>query len=144
MAVTPISRATSASPGSRSTADKSSDIETSSSPPVSASPAIATPATAESAMSLRHHVGQTIRLGLPVMLSRAGLVIMIAVDTFLCRNSKLELAFFGGSVQPQPARAVDIAHPQRPLAIENVRVTVGHRHQLFIQAHAVAPRSSSW
>jgi MATE family multidrug resistance protein len=35
------------------------------------------------------------------MLSRAGLVIMIAVDTFLCRNSKLELAFFGGSVQPQ-------------------------------------------
>ncbi len=25
-------------------------------------------------------------------------------------------------------------------AIENVRVTVGHRHQLFIQAHGVAPR----
>jgi hypothetical protein len=49
-----------------------------------------------------------------------------------------------GSVQPQPARPVDIAHPQRPLAIENVRVTVGHRHHLFVQAHAAAPVSSSW
>jgi MATE family multidrug resistance protein len=53
------------------------------------------------AMSLGLHIGQTVRLALPVMLSRAGLVIMIAIDTFLCRGSKLELAFFGGSVQPQ-------------------------------------------
>jgi len=53
------------------------------------------------ATSLSHHIGRTVRLALPVMISRAGLVIMIAVDSFLCRNSKAELAYFGGSVQPQ-------------------------------------------
>lgn len=52
-------------------------------------------------MPLAHHIRQTLHLAIPVMLSRAGLVIMIAVDTFLCRGSKLELAFFGGAVQPQ-------------------------------------------
>jgi len=51
--------------------------------------------------TLRHHVARTFSLALPVMISRAGLVIMISVDTFLCRGSKEELAFFGGSVQPQ-------------------------------------------
>jgi MATE family multidrug resistance protein len=50
---------------------------------------------------LAHHIGRTVRLALPVMISRAGLVIMIAVDSFLCRTSRQELAFFGGSVQPQ-------------------------------------------
>ena len=44
---------------------------------------------------------RSIGLALPVMISRAGLVIMIAVDTFLCRGSTAELAYFGGSVQPQ-------------------------------------------
>jgi MATE family multidrug resistance protein len=53
------------------------------------------------AMPLGSHIRQTLHLAVPVMLSRAGLVIMIAVDSFLCRGSKLELAFFGGSVQPQ-------------------------------------------
>src|SRR5260221_6727453 len=52
-------------------------------------------------MTLKRHITQTLTLALPVMLSRAGLVIMIAVDTLLCRGSKLQLAFFGGSVQPQ-------------------------------------------
>jgi MATE family multidrug resistance protein len=52
-------------------------------------------------MALAKHITQTLTLALPVMLSRAGLVIMIAIDTLLCRSSKLELAFLGGSVQPQ-------------------------------------------
>ncbi|MET1025967.1 MAG: MATE family efflux transporter [Dongiaceae bacterium] len=47
------------------------------------------------------HIRRTVSLALPVMLSRAGLVVMIAVDTFFCRGSRAELAFFGGSVQPQ-------------------------------------------
>jgi MATE family multidrug resistance protein len=55
------------------------------------------PATA----SIGYHIRRTAGLALPVMLSRAGLVIMIAVDTFLCRGSGAELAYFGGSVQPQ-------------------------------------------
>ena len=46
-------------------------------------------------------MARTFSLALPVMISRAGLVIMISVDTLLCRGSKDELAYFGGSVQPQ-------------------------------------------
>jgi len=52
-------------------------------------------------MPLSRHIWRTVSLALPVMLSRAGLVVMIAVDTFACRGSSQELAFFGGSVQPQ-------------------------------------------
>ena len=48
-----------------------------------------------------------------------------------------------GRVQPQPARAVDVADPQRPLAIEYIGVTVGHRHHYFVQAHGFAPRYPS-
>ncbi|TXH38166.1 MAG: MATE family efflux transporter [Rhodospirillaceae bacterium] len=53
------------------------------------------------AAPVSHHIRRTVSLALPVMLSRAGLVIMIAIDTFLCRGSGVELAYFGGSVQPQ-------------------------------------------
>ncbi len=45
----------------------------------------------------------------------------------------------GGCVESQPAFAVDVGHPQRPLAVEDVRVAVGHRHQHFVQAHRCTP-----
>jgi len=65
------------------------------------SPANAAPGEMPQVTTLSHHIGRTVRLALPVMISRAGLVIMIAVDSFLCRTSKADLAYFGGSVQPQ-------------------------------------------
>ncbi|CKR79162.1 Uncharacterised protein [Mycobacterium tuberculosis] len=46
-------------------------------------------------------------------------------------------------VQPQPARAVDVADAQRPFSVEHVGVTVGHGHQFFVEAHGVLPISSS-
>lgn len=63
--------------------------------------AAASPIETSYPLSIVHHIGRTVRLAVPVMISRAGLVIMIAVDSFLCRGSKAELAYFGGSVQPQ-------------------------------------------
>ncbi len=61
----------------------------------------ATAAPQPSVAPIGRHIRRTVSLALPVMLSRAGLVVMIAVDTFLCRGSATELAYFGGSVQPQ-------------------------------------------
>ncbi len=53
-------------------------------------------------LSLTTHVRRTLALALPVMLARAGLVVMIAVDTILVgRASSHELAFFAISAAPQ-------------------------------------------
>ncbi len=53
-------------------------------------------------LSLTHHVQRTLSLALPVMLARAGLVVMLAVDTILVgRAGGHELAFFAISVAPQ-------------------------------------------
>jgi MATE family multidrug resistance protein len=53
-------------------------------------------------LSLSLHVRRTVTLALPVMLARAGLVVMIAVDTILVgRAGGHELAFFAISAAPQ-------------------------------------------
>jgi len=53
-------------------------------------------------LSLTTHVQRTLSLALPVMLARAGLVVMLAVDTILVgRAGGHELAFFAISVAPQ-------------------------------------------
>jgi len=53
-------------------------------------------------LSLTHHVHRTISLALPVMLARAGLVVMLAVDTIMVgRAGAHELAFFAISAAPQ-------------------------------------------
>ena len=49
-----------------------------------------------------HHLRRTIALALPVMLARAGLVVMVTVDTVLVgRAGSGELAFFAISTAPQ-------------------------------------------
>jgi MATE family multidrug resistance protein len=49
-----------------------------------------------------HHLRRTIALALPVMLARAGLVVMVTVDTLLVgRAGSGELAFFAISTAPQ-------------------------------------------
>jgi multidrug resistance protein, MATE family len=51
--------------------------------------------------SFRHHLQRTIALALPVTLARAGLVVMMTVDTiFAGRSGKDELAFLGISMSP--------------------------------------------
>jgi MATE family multidrug resistance protein len=53
---------------------------------------------------LASHIGQTARLALPVMLSRAGLVLMLTVDTAIVGHldaAGLQLAALGASVIPQ-------------------------------------------
>ena len=46
-------------------------------------------------LSLTHHLRHTLSLALPVMLARAGLVVMLAVDTILVGQAGgHELAFF--------------------------------------------------
>ena len=53
-------------------------------------------------LSLTRHIQNTVSLALPVMLARAGLVVMLAVDTILVgRAGGHELAFFAISVAPQ-------------------------------------------
>lgn len=54
-------------------------------------------ATASGAdLPLRAHVLRTLRLAGPVMLARAGLLIMISVDTIMCgRVAARELAYYG-------------------------------------------------
>jgi multidrug resistance protein, MATE family len=53
-------------------------------------------------LSLAHHIRRTLALAFPVMLARAGLVIMLAVDTILVgRTGAHELAFFAISAAPQ-------------------------------------------
>lgn len=52
--------------------------------------------------TVSQHIRRTFTLALPVMLARAGLVVMIAIDTILVgRFSSHELAFFAISVAPQ-------------------------------------------
>ena len=54
------------------------------------------------ALSLSDHIRRTFTLAFPVMLARAGLVVMIAIDTILVgRFSSHELAFFAISSAPQ-------------------------------------------
>ncbi|HEX3065015.1 MAG TPA: MATE family efflux transporter [Dongiaceae bacterium] len=53
-------------------------------------------------LTLTQHIQRTFTLALPVMLARAGLVVMVAVDTILVgRASSHELAFFAISAAPQ-------------------------------------------
>src|SRR5471030_937931 len=60
------------------------------------------PASMTPPLSLSLHVRRTVTLALPVMLARAGLVVMIAVDTILVgRAGGHELAFFAISAAPQ-------------------------------------------
>ena len=54
-----------------------------------------------SASSFGHHLQRTVALALPVTLARAGLVVMMTVDTlFAGRAGKDELAFLGISMSP--------------------------------------------
>jgi MATE family multidrug resistance protein len=60
------------------------------------------PAGADS--SVRHHLARTARLALPVMLSRAGLVLMLTVDTAIVGHlagADLQLAALGAALIPQ-------------------------------------------
>lgn len=60
------------------------------------------PATAPA--GLAGHIGQTIRLGVPVMLSRAGMVLMLTVDTAIIGHLSqggMGLAAFGAALVPQ-------------------------------------------
>jgi MATE family multidrug resistance protein len=68
-------------------------------------PAMALAATASAAdLPLREHVMRTLRLAGPVMLARAGLLVMISVDTIMCgRVGARELAYFGIALAPHMA-----------------------------------------
>ncbi len=62
------------------------------------------PETAEAGGHLAGHIAQTARLAVPVMLSRAGLVLMLTVDTAIVGHldgAGLQLAALGASVIPQ-------------------------------------------
>lgn len=53
-------------------------------------------------MPLRAHVGRTIRLALPVMAARSGLLLMVTVDTIMAgRAGPGQLAFYAVSLAPQ-------------------------------------------
>jgi multidrug resistance protein, MATE family len=62
-------------------------------------------ATASGAdLPLRAHVLRTVRLAGPVMLARAGLLVMISVDTIMCgRVGARELAYYGIALAPHLA-----------------------------------------
>lgn len=62
-------------------------------------------ATASGAdLPLREHLVRTVRLAGPVMLARAGLLIMISVDTIMCgRVAAEELAYYGIALAPHLA-----------------------------------------
>lgn len=54
---------------------------------------------------LSHHLGRTIQLAVPVMLSRAGLVLMLTVDTAIVghlASADRQLAAFGAALIPLP------------------------------------------
>jgi len=52
----------------------------------------------------RHHVVPTFRLAWPVMIARAGLLVMTTVDTIMCgRLAVEEVAFYGMAQTPQMA-----------------------------------------
>ena len=55
-------------------------------------------------LPLRAHVLRTLRLAGPVMLARAGLLVMVSVDTIMCgRVAARELAFYGIALAPHLA-----------------------------------------
>jgi len=55
-------------------------------------------------LPLREHVLRTLRLAGPVMLARAGLLVMVSVDTIMCgRVAAQELAFYGIALAPHLA-----------------------------------------
>jgi multidrug resistance protein, MATE family len=62
-------------------------------------------ATARGAdLPLREHVVRTLRLAGPVMLARAGLLVMVSVDTIMCgRVAARELAYYGIALAPHLA-----------------------------------------
>jgi hypothetical protein len=45
-----------------------------------------------------------------------------------------------GGVETQSTLTVDVADAQRPLAIKDVWMAVGHRHHYFVQAHGFTSR----
>ena len=56
------------------------------------------PTAATTSMTLRQHLRRTLRLAVPVVIARAGLLIMVAVDTAMVGHySTLELAFYAAS-----------------------------------------------
>jgi MATE family multidrug resistance protein len=60
-----------------------------------------------SAQTLGHHIRRTFALAVPVMFARAGLVVMMAVDTIMVGHTAgQELAFFSISLAPQMALLV--------------------------------------
>jgi multidrug resistance protein, MATE family len=62
-------------------------------------------ATARGAdLPLREHVLRTLRLAGPVMLARAGLLVMVTVDTVMCgRVAAEQLAYYGIAIAPHVA-----------------------------------------
>src|SRR3546814_5173779 len=57
--------------------------------------------------TLGHHIRRTFALAVPVMFARAGLVVMMAVDTIMVGHAGgQELAFFSISLAPQMALLV--------------------------------------
>ncbi len=59
-------------------------------------------AAASPAASLREHARRTLALALPVMVARAGLIVLIAVDTAMSGHADAkELAYYGLGLAPQ-------------------------------------------
>lgn len=70
-------------------------------------PSKATAAPPAATASLSHHVKRTFALAVPVMFARAGLIVMIAIDTVMVGHAGgQELAFYGISLAPQMALLV--------------------------------------
>lgn len=68
-----------------------------------AAPSPLAPAREGNGHSFTHHLGRTARLALPVMLSRAGLVLMLTVDTAIVGHlafAERQLAALGGALIP--------------------------------------------
>lgn len=52
--------------------------------------------------TIRDHIGRTLRLALPVMVARAGLLVLVAVDTAMTGHAgAVELAYYGLAQAPQ-------------------------------------------
>lgn len=65
-------------------------------------PAISAASAALPPHGLGHHIRRTLALAVPVMLSRAGLIVMVVIDTVMVGHAGgQELAFYGISLAPQ-------------------------------------------
>ena len=54
------------------------------------------------AKTLSEHIGRTLRLALPVMVARAGILVLVAVDTAMTGHAgAVELAYYGLAMAPQ-------------------------------------------